>query len=135
MRRPSTAVAARFATALGFALAACGVFAAPASAAVDLHQPCRDFWGNRVCTTVTAINPGSYLAQHLAPDYAHGVQEGVQLHNGDEVPLFCWTTGAPDADGHGDRYWFQVSEATVFVNDYYLNTGNYADWSPHVSHC
>ncbi|WP_031064499.1 hypothetical protein [Streptomyces sp. NRRL WC-3742] len=135
MHRPSAAATARLATAFGLALAACGLFASPASAAVDLHQPCYANWGSSVCTTVTAIAPGSYLAQHNAPDYAHGVQEGVKLHNGDEVPLVCWTTGAPDADGHGDTYWFQVSEATVYVNDYYLNTGRFADWSPHVDHC
>jgi hypothetical protein len=125
------------------ALAAGGVVAGtamPAQAATTFQCEDASDWGRGCWTTVTAIAPGSYLAVHNTPDYAHGVRSGAsfQFHNGDSLFLECWTTGAGDADGHGDHYWFRITEGSVgggYVNDWYLNTGSYSYWSPQLRHC
>lgn len=89
------------------------------------------------CAYVTAINPGSYLAMHLEPNYTGGTVPGYQMHNGFQLHLMCWTTGSGDADGHGDRYWFQVDSGVMsgYVNDWYLTTGSPSQWKPYVGHC
>lgn len=124
------------------ALAAGGVVAGTALPAQASTLLCVDEgeWGAGCSTTVTGIDPGSYLAVHLTPDYDHGVRAGsaFQYHNGDWLFLQCWTTGAGDADGHGDHYWFLITEGSIgggFVNDWYVNTGSFGNWSPHLPHC
>jgi hypothetical protein len=94
-----------------------------------------------ICATVTAIQPGSALVVHNQPNYSGGVVPGSpRMTNGDWFVIGCWTTGAGDADGHGDRYWFyggsvNKSGPDGYVNDWYLTTGSYSQWSRYVSHC
>ncbi|WP_370148036.1 cutinase family protein [Streptacidiphilus sp. EB129] len=93
---------------------------------------------NDWCAHVTAIAPGSYLALQNAPDYDHGHSAYYQGHNGNQLITYCWTTGADDADGTGDHYWFSVDDGANFsgyVNDRYLTTGTYAQWSKIIEHC
>lgn len=117
------------------ALAAAAVFgvASPASAA---GYPCSHDGHAIWCATVTAIDPGSYLASHNGPSYGSG-QTGRRYYNGQEMELACWTTGDGDADGHGDHYWFMLDfdGDSGYVNDWYLTTGSAAQWQPHVPHC
>ncbi|GAB1640581.1 hypothetical protein [Krasilnikovia sp. MM14-A1259] len=113
--------------------------AAPAQAAT-LNCVAAGEWGPGCWSTVTAIDAGSYLAVHNQPDYTHGERSGSRFrhHNGDSLFLQCWTTGAPDGDGHGDRYWFLITQGSVgggYVNDWYVNTGSYSDWSRRLRHC
>lgn len=97
--------------------------------------------GNQdICATVTAINPGSALLLHRQPNYIGGVVAGSRrMMNGDWFIIDCWTTGAGDADGHGDRYWFRGGSdrgsGIGYVNDWYLTTGSYSQWSRYVRHC
>jgi hypothetical protein len=94
---------------------------------------------NEMCAQVTAINSGSYLALHAQPNYSGGVAAGSpQYGNGDWFAVYCWTTGPGDADGHGDTYWFNVDDGNAnigWVNDWYLTTGSYAQWSSVIPHC
>jgi hypothetical protein len=110
-----------------------------ASAGAADAAPFGCYSGNQyTCATVTAISPGSSLRMHRQPNYTGGVVPGSPaFHNGDWVILDCWTTGAGDADGHGDRYWFRTFDSGYFgyVNDWYLTTGSPSQWMPLVSHC
>ncbi|MGH7869667.1 MAG: hypothetical protein ACREP9_19075 [Candidatus Dormibacteraceae bacterium] len=90
------------------------------------------------CTTVTGINPGSSLALHHAPNYTSGTIPNFSGQNGKDLIAHCWAKGAGDADGHGDQYWFYVDDGSHFagwVNDWYLTTGGYAQWSPVIHSC
>lgn len=92
----------------------------------------------RKCATVTAINPGSKLQQHKQPNYTGGVYTYTHYTNGHVLAVLCWTTGAGDIDGHGDHYWFKVDDGIIgggYVNDWYLTTGSYSQWSPQLDHC
>lgn len=97
--------------------------------------------GNQqICATVTAISPGSALLLHRQPSYSGGVVPGSRrMVNGDWFIIDCWTTGAGDADGHGDRYWMHGGSdrgsGIGYVNDWYLTTGSYSQWSRYVRHC
>jgi hypothetical protein len=104
---------------------------------------CNDV-GYKYCASVTSISSGSCLRQHLAPDYGTSghtnYSNNVCWTNGEYLDIACWTTGAPDADGHNDRYWFfTVSRTSTsingYVNDWYLNTGTYSQWSRIISYC
>jgi len=130
MKLLSRALAAIAVTA-GLAVATPGVAHAATLNCVDASE-----WGPGCETTVTAINPGSYLAVHNGPNYTSGTLS-LQLHNGDWLFLTCWTTGAGDADGHGDHYWFYTTFGSYggYVNDWYVNTGSTANWMPRISHC
>jgi hypothetical protein len=100
---------------------------------------------------VTAIDPGSVLQLHKAPDYAHGVVHTPRAGsdtavNGNDAYLQCWTTGAGDIDGHGDHYWFRAnfwdtlnypadnaplslsSGYWGYINDWYVTTGAASYW-------
>ncbi|MFF3455300.1 cutinase family protein [Streptomyces sp. NPDC002730] len=94
---------------------------------------------NDWCARVTAIDPGSFLGLQNAPDYEHGRNPYYHGHNGDQLIVNCWTEGAVDADGTGNRYWFFADTGGAlsggYVNDHYLTTGLYADWSKVISHC
>lgn len=122
---------------LAFAAAAGGAVAVAPAASADTFL-CYSDWQ---CAHVTAVSgSGGYLAFHNEPDYVHGMRPGsAHLHNGDVVQLRCWTTGAPDADGHGDRYWFwgqtHGSAVAGFVNDWYLTTGSPASFRARVPKC
>lgn len=110
------------------------VYAAAADAAVFT---CTDSQiSTKYCAKVTAIDSGSYLAVHLGPNYTSGTTGG-KFHNGYVFGLGCWTTGAGDADGHGDHYWFRVDSdaAEGYVNDWYLTTGSYSQWSAKIKKC
>ncbi|MER7672442.1 hypothetical protein ABTY61_28840 [Kitasatospora sp. NPDC096128] len=134
----------RAATAAALALAATALGLGSASPASALSGPSRCDLdvpnATHYCATVTAINPGSFLAIHNEPNYTGGSMGG-RLGNGEEVVLYCWTTGAGDADGHGDTYWFYVhphyagDTTDGYVNDWYLTTGSYSQWSGLVNHC
>ncbi|HEY3480404.1 MAG TPA: hypothetical protein VGL02_16015 [Streptomyces sp.] len=91
------------------------------------------------CAQVTGIDAGSSLVLHNGPSYASGVQvNSPHYSNGTWLGVYCWTTGSGDADGHGDTYWFNVDDGNGnigWVNDWYLTTGGYAQWSPIVQHC
>jgi hypothetical protein len=120
------------------ALAAAATVALPQTADATVFG-CME--GNQsICATVTAIRPGSALLVHRQPNYSGGVVAGSpRMTNGDWFIINCWTRGAGDADGHGDRYWFRGGSdrgsATGYVNDWYLTTGSYAQWSRYVRHC
>jgi len=91
-----------------------------------------------ICANVTAIDPGSVLRQHQQPNYTSAVNQNTHYTNGVQLLLLCWTTGSGDIDGHGDHYWFKVDDGIIawgYVNDWYVNTGSYAQWSPYVRHC
>ncbi|MEY9940878.1 hypothetical protein ABH932_003136 [Streptacidiphilus sp. MAP5-52] len=93
---------------------------------------------NDWCAHVTDIAPGSYLSMQNSPDYDHGHNAYYQGHNGNQLITYCWTTGSDDADGTGDHYWFSVDDGANFsgyVNDRYLTTGTYAQWSKIIKHC
>jgi len=93
-------------------------------------------WGPGCWATVTSIN--TYLVMHNQPNYSGGEVPGSpHWHNGDEVFLACWTTGSGDANGHGDHYWFWTTIGSVggYINDWYVTTGSYSQWSPLISHC
>ncbi|MEV7892476.1 hypothetical protein ACWD3I_48970 [Streptomyces sp. NPDC002817] len=73
------------------------------------------------------------------PNYDHGRSSSYQGHNGDELIVLCWTTGAVDADGTGNRYWFFADTGGSlpggYVNDHHLMTGRFADWSQVIPPC
>jgi hypothetical protein len=127
-----------------YAAAAASALLAAASATV-LTAPAASAdpfacYGNAVCAKVTAIEPGSYLVLHNEPNYSGGARpHSPHLHNGDVVVLYCYLTGAPDADGHGDTYWwFGGSESAGvagYLNDYYLTTGVPSAFRKWVGHC
>lgn len=91
------------------------------------------------CARVTGIDPGSFLGMYNEPNYDHGRSSSYQGHNGDELIVLCWTTGAVDADGTGNRYWFFADTGGSlpggYVNDHYLTTGKFADWSQVIPPC
>ncbi|MFD7324827.1 cutinase family protein [Streptomyces sp. NPDC059875] len=94
---------------------------------------------NDWCARVTGIHPGSFLGLQNAPDYDHGRNQYYRGQNGNQLILQCWTEGAVDADGTGNRYWFFVDTGGAlsggYVNDHYLTTGRYADWSRLIPRC
>jgi len=119
-------------------VAGLAVVATPGAAqAAVLNCNESDEWGPGCWTTVTAINPGSYLAIHRDSNYTSGTLPGLQFHNGDSLYLGCWKTGDGDIDGHGDHYWFYATFGSFggFVNDWYVNTGSPATWKPRIAHC
>jgi hypothetical protein len=83
---------------------------------------------------VVSIDPGSWLAVHAQPNYTGGLQDDRRFYNGDPIRLTCWTTGAGDIDGNGDYYWFQIIYGG-YVNDWYVDTGSFSQWSPYIPHC
>ncbi|WAP53689.1 hypothetical protein [Streptomyces sp. S465] len=109
--------------------------AAPSASAAVRYCPGTTAW----CAQVTGINSGSRLLMRVDPYYGSEVT-GVRF-NGDWLHLECWTTGDADADGHGYRYWMLVSgvgggdQPIGYVNDWYLDSGGYAQWSKVISHC
>ncbi|MCD9880032.1 hypothetical protein [Streptomyces guryensis] len=126
-------------TAVGIALTATAsaVLAGAGPAGAAIHS-CSISGDPALCANVTGIDAGSYLAVRTAPRY--GASESPVFghhHNGDELGLICWTTGDPDADGHGYRYWMQVSTGSVngFVNDWYLDTGGPNTWKSRIPQC
>ncbi|SHI22569.1 hypothetical protein [Streptomyces sp. 3214.6] len=128
----------RAAVATGAVLAATvsTVLAGAGSASAAIHQ-CYISGDRTNCAYVTGINAGSYLAIRTAPSYGAAKLPGQQWHNGEELGVSCWTTGDPDADGHGYRYWMEVDTGVVtgYVNDWYLDTGGPSTWKQQLSHC
>jgi hypothetical protein len=129
----------RVATATGLALtaAAAAVLAGAGPAGAAIHS-CRISGDPALCAYVTGIDAGSYLAVRTAPSY--GAAKSAAFgphHNGDELGVVCWTTGDPDADGHGYRYWMRVDNGIGdgYVNDWYLDTGGPGTWQAQVPHC
>lgn len=90
------------------------------------------------CTTVTGIDPGSYLQVRQGPGYGYPNQWGwPRLNNGDRVGLACWTTGDGAADNSGYRYWMRIDNGIAFgyVNDWYLSTGGPGSWQQIIRQC
>ncbi|MCD9880031.1 hypothetical protein [Streptomyces guryensis] len=89
------------------------------------------------CAQVIGIDAGSSLVMRTAPRY--GAAPVARFGNGQWLELDCWTTGDPDADadGHGYRYWMQVSTGSVngFVNDWYLDSGGPGVWKAQIPRC
>lgn len=85
---------------------------------------------------VTAINAGSCARMHPQPNYTGTAYTSWCGTNGKQVSLNCYTTGSGDADGHGDKYWWNVNAFQVngqpfaagYVNDWYLTTGSSSTW-------
>ncbi|MGY6018824.1 hypothetical protein [Streptomyces spinosirectus] len=67
----------------------------------------------------------------------YGAAQVARFGNGQWLDLDCWTTGAPDADGHGYRYWMQVSTGSRsgFVNDWYQDSDGPNTWKSQIRHC
>jgi hypothetical protein len=87
------------------------------------------------CAQVIGIKAGSSLVMRTAPRY--GAAQVARFGNGQWLELDCWTTGDPDADGHGYRYWMQVSTGSRngFVNDWYLDSGGPGTWKSQIPQC
>ncbi|MCX5053266.1 MULTISPECIES: hypothetical protein [unclassified Streptomyces] len=87
------------------------------------------------CAQVIDIDAGSSLVMRTAPRYGAGAV--ARFGNGQWLELDCWTTGDPDADGHGYRYWMQVStgSASGYVNDWYLDSGGPNVWKSRIPQC
>ncbi|MFJ5263704.1 hypothetical protein ACIQAC_24915 [Streptomyces sp. NPDC088387] len=111
------------------------VGAGPAGAAI--HQ-CTISGDRTQCAYVTGIDAGSYLAVRTAPRYNAPKSPGFgQYQNGHQFGVSCWTTGDPDADGNGYRYWMLVDNGinTGYVNDWYLTTGGPSTWKSQLPQC
>ncbi|WSQ11478.1 hypothetical protein OG604_29125 [Streptomyces sp. NBC_01231] len=129
-RRGSAAVAGAAALLTSVALVA----ATPAQAAprqcpgADSSDPAR-------CAQVIGINAGSALVMRTAPRYS--ATPVARYGNGQWLEVECWTTGDPDADGHGYRYWMRVSTGSAwgYVNDWYLDTGGPGTWKSILHPC
>jgi hypothetical protein len=109
--------------------------AGPAGAAI---HTCSISGDRTQCAYVTGIDAGSHLAVRTAPRYSAPKSPVFgQYHNGDELGLICWTTGDPDADGHGYRYWMRVDNGIGdgYVNDWYLDTGGPNTWKSQLPQC
>ncbi|MFJ6085026.1 hypothetical protein ACIQI8_26830 [Streptomyces sp. NPDC092369] len=109
--------------------------AGPAGAAI--HQ-CSISGDRAKCAYVTGIDAGSALVVRTAPRYSASLSPVFgRYHNGDQLGLDCWTTGDPDADGHGYRYWMHVDNGIGdgYVNDWYLDTGGPATWKSQIPQC
>jgi hypothetical protein len=133
MRKPTRAIAIGAAVAGALALS-------PATPAFASVYDCVDAgeWGPGCYANVTAINSGSYLAWHNQPNYSGGqVTNSPHFQNGDAMFLGCWTWGSGDADGHGDHYWFwtTIGSAGGYINDWYVTSGSYSNWSRYIGHC
>ncbi|GAA4889022.1 hypothetical protein ACFPM3_18900 [Streptomyces coeruleoprunus] len=119
------------------AVAALMATAAPANAAIHRCTISGD-WTN--CTTVTGIDPGSWLQVRTGPGYGYGPINLAysRLYNGDEVGLTCWRTGDGAYDNPNYRYWMAVDVGNSnwgYVNDWYLNTGSPEVWKQHIRQC
>ncbi|GHH51887.1 hypothetical protein FHS35_001181 [Streptomyces umbrinus] len=109
--------------------------AGPAGAAI--HQ-CGISGDRTNCAYVTGIDAGSHLAVRTGPSYGAAKSPVFgQYHNGDQLGLICWTTGDPDADGNGYRYWMRVDNGIGdgYVNDWYLDTGGPGTWKSQLPQC
>ncbi|OLZ64222.1 hypothetical protein AV521_36140 [Streptomyces sp. IMTB 2501] len=125
----------------GLALAA-GVMVVTAGPASADPVSCQNVFPDRpggYCAQVTGIDAGSSLVLHNGPDYTSGVVDGSGHYtDGTWLKLYCWTTGAADADGHGDTYWFNADDNNGnigFVNDWYVTSGGFSTWSKVINHC
>ncbi|MEU2752423.1 hypothetical protein ABZ613_40200 [Streptomyces collinus] len=128
LRRPGALI-----TALATAAAVLGL-ATPANAAIHRCSISGDMTN---CTTVTGIDPGSWLQMRTGPGYGYANVPHGTLLNGDEVGLICWTTGDGAADNPNYRYWMLIDLGvrSGYVNDWYLNTGNPSVWQQQIRHC
>ncbi|MES5820715.1 hypothetical protein [Streptomyces sp. RG80] len=111
--------------------------ATPANAAI---YTCRMSDANIPCTTVTGIDPGSWLQVRTAPSYSAGPidQAYSRLYNGNQVGITCWTTGEGAADNPNYRYWMHIevgNSRSGYVNDWYLDTGGPATWKQQIRQC
>ncbi|WP_328841467.1 hypothetical protein [Streptomyces europaeiscabiei] len=111
--------------------------AVPANAAI--HQ-CERSGSWIPCTTVTGIDPGSYLLVRRGPGYGYDSIEAAysRLYNGNEVGLSCWKLGDGAFDNPNYRYWMSIelpNSRSGYVNDWYLNTGNPDVWKQQIRQC
>lgn len=109
----------------------------PANAAT---YPCQISGSTIPCTTVTGIDPGSWLQVRTGPGYGYGPIAAAysRLYNGDQVGLTCWTLGEGAYDNPNYRYWMWVEVGNShggFVNDWYLNTGSPDVWKQQIRQC
>ncbi|MFI6654751.1 hypothetical protein ACIBL8_04430 [Streptomyces sp. NPDC050523] len=130
--RPVPAAAAGAAAAL---LAAAGLLTATPAQADPRPCPGAGAGDPARCAQVIGIKAGSSLVMRTEPRY--GAAQVARFGNGQWMELDCWTTGDPDADGHGYRYWMQVSTGSRsgFVNDWYLDSGGPGTWKSQIPRC
>ncbi len=131
----SRARSASVAAAAAVLLAGAGVLAASPAQAAPRPCPGAGPGDPARCAQVIGIDPGSALVMRTAPRYGAGAV--ARYGNGQWLEVECWTTGDPDADGHGYRYWMRVSTAGAwgYVNDWYLDTGGPSTWKPILPQC
>ncbi|MFI6930202.1 hypothetical protein [Streptomyces sp. NPDC050287] len=131
----SRARSASVAGAAAVLLAGAGVLAASPAQAAPRPCPGAGPGDPARCAQVIGIDPGSALVMRTAPRYSAGAV--ARYGNGQWLEVECWTTGDPDADGHGYRYWMRVSTASAwgYVNDWYLDTGGPSTWKPILPQC
>ncbi|MFJ3669623.1 hypothetical protein ACIPSE_24520 [Streptomyces sp. NPDC090106] len=128
------------ATALATALLTAGTLLSTATPASADVYPCRMSDSTIPCTTVTGIDPGSWLQVRTGPGYGYGpiAEAYSRLYNGNQVGITCWTTGDGAVDNPNYRYWMRVevgNSYSGYVNDWYLNTGNSAVWKQQIRQC
>ncbi|SHI22572.1 hypothetical protein SAMN05444521_5694 [Streptomyces sp. 3214.6] len=116
-------------------LAGAGVLAASPAQAAPRPCPGAGEGDPARCAQVIGIDPGSALVMRTEPRY--GSTAVARYDNGQWLEVECWTTGDPDADGHGYRYWMRVSTARAwgYVNDWYLDTGGPGTWKQILPPC
>ncbi|WP_326758004.1 hypothetical protein OG418_44615 [Streptomyces phaeochromogenes] len=135
--RPKWRLRALVATGAVLTAAASAVLVGAGPAGAAIHQ-CSISGDRTNCAYVTGIDAGSHLAVRTGPSYGAAKSPVFgQYHNGDQLGLICWTTGDPDADGNGYRYWMRVDNGIGdgYVNDWYLDTGGPGTWKSQIPQC
>ncbi|KUN84308.1 hypothetical protein [Streptomyces griseoruber] len=102
--------------------------------------PCQMSDSTIPCTTVTGIDPGSWLQVRTGPGYGYGpiADAYSRLYNGDQVGITCWRLGDGAYDNPNYRYWMRVEVGgsnSGYVNDWYLNTGSADVWKQQIRQC
>ncbi|WP_405541839.1 hypothetical protein OG478_06555 [Streptomyces phaeochromogenes] len=130
--RKGSAAVAGAATVL---LAGAGLLAATPAQAAPRPCPGAGPGDPARCAQVTGIDPGSALVMRTAPNY--GATPVARWGNGQWLEVNCWTTGDPDADGNGYRYWMRVDNGIGdgYVNDWYLDTDGPGTWKSQIPQC
>lgn len=119
------------------AMAFAGTVVVAGSANAAIYE-CRISGDRAKCTTVTGIDPGSWLQVRTGPGYGYANTWGFpRLYNGSEVGVACWTTGDGAADNPNWKYWIRVDNGvnSGYVNDWYLETGSPAQFKAVLNPC
>ncbi|MGW3625543.1 hypothetical protein [Streptomyces sp. NPDC000880] len=88
------------------------------------------------CAQVINVDSGLALDMHSEPRYG-SPPVANRYDNGQWLELTCWSTGDPDEDGHGHRYWMRVDSGIGdgYINDWYLDTGDPNTWKRQIPQC